>query len=132
MAIDWRTWLYQKVVAFVGDKVGNRVFQSLDEDETPDEKPFIVLRFGTDVPEVVNSSEGVQSLTGVIWVHDNPGSYLLIDAILRELREEMAGAVVEADGISSDWLGDSPDLADDMRKTIVRNATFQLRGRRAA
>jgi len=132
MAVDWRTWIYEQVLALVGDKVGDRVFQTLNEDETPDEKPFIVLRFGGDSPGIVNTSEGAEALTAVVWVHDNPGSYLGIDAILSELREEMTGPVTEPGGIFSRWLGDSPDLADDMRKTIVRNSTYQLMGRRAA
>jgi hypothetical protein len=93
---------------------------------TPEKKPFIVIRFGNVIPQV--GATFFQD--SALWVHDAPGSYVRIESILSILREELEGPVPDAKGIAVQWLGESEDLADDERKTIVKNAAYRLVGRR--
>lgn len=122
---DWRTWLYQKMHATdpITDIVGDRIYTILEE--TPANKPFIVLRFLPVQPLAVVAM--VQDAT--IWFHDE-GGYTRIDQLMKLTRTTLVDQVSEQDAISVDWSGDSSDLADDSRGTLVRNSVYRFAGRR--
>jgi hypothetical protein len=120
--MDWRTWVFNRIQSLAG----GRVFSTLDG--APDERPFIVIRLAQDVPEI-HSSEGGQSTNCLIWVYDEPGSYLGIDTLLKQVRTAIIGPVAQSNGIDAIWLGDSQDLADDEWGVITRNGTYRLVGR---
>ena len=107
--------------------VGNRIYSTVKGDPG---KPFIVIRFDPVFPDVVGGE--FQNMT--IWVHDQSQSYERIDTILPLIRAALEGPVAMAGetGIHVDWSGESGDLSDDARGTILRNATFRLAGRREA
>lgn len=101
--------------------------------DTPDLRPFLNLRWG-------NTVEGLDVIMPrelVVWVHDEPGDYALIDAILVDLRRVLTGIEAtqwtELSGQTGwvsviEWNGDSGDLADDGHNTIVRTASFSIVG----
>jgi hypothetical protein len=127
--MDWHTWLWDLLR---GDPEhtnlvsAEQIHHRGTLQETPTERPFEVLRFENETPELEEAS--FQDVT--IWVHDNPGSYMNIDAILRQIRMTLEGPVTSQEGIMAIWQGDSPDLFDDERGTIVRNTSYRLVGRR--
>jgi hypothetical protein len=96
--------------------------------DTPQTRPFLQLRWGRN--DAGMSRVTVRNL--VIWVHDEPGDYALIDAILLRLRTLIPLLVGESNGtgnlVDVTWAGDSEDLADDGHGTITRNASFILVG----
>lgn len=122
---DWRTWLYEKLftVTPITDIVGDRIYGELSE--TPKDKPFIVFRFNPTQPQAVVGL--FQDVT--IWFHD-VGGYTRIDELMKLTRAALVDQVSEPDAISVEWSGDSGDLADDGRDTLVRNSTFRFAGRR--
>jgi hypothetical protein len=96
--------------------------------DTPQTRPFLQLRWG-------RTDQGigpVNTRTLVIWAHDQPGDYAVIDSILMRLRGLLLGLVGESNGpgwlVDATWIGDSEDLADDGHGTITRNASFTLVG----
>lgn len=122
---DWRTWLYEKLlsVTAITDLVDDRIYSELEE--TPALKPFIVFRFSPTQPQaVVGMFQDV-----VIWFHD-VGGYTRIDQLILATRTALVDQVSQQDAIGIDWSGDSADLADDARQTVVRNSTFRFAGRR--
>ncbi len=96
--------------------------------DTPQERPFIQLRWGGTTPGI----GGVDRRALITWVHDRPGDYTRIDAILRRVRQlydQVAGAEHESGWTSQiDWVNDSDDLSDDGHGTITRNTTHTLIG----
>lgn len=101
--------------------------------DTPIVRPFLNLRWG-------NTVQGLDVLMPrelVVWVHDEPGDYSRIDAILPALRRILTGIEAtrwtEASGQTGwvsviEWNGDSGDLADDGHGTIVRTSAFSIIG----
>lgn len=69
-----------------------------------------------------------------VWVHDDPGSYLRIDNILKEL-ERILKAVVHASAAEGESISQtkfesrSPDLNDDGLRTICKMTSFTLIGK---
>jgi hypothetical protein len=126
---DCRTWIFTKLSALVPvtSVVGSRIFQSLDLEDTPTDKPFIVCRLDPSVPDI----PGAMFQDLVLWIHDEPGSYLRIDTLIQTIRENLDGVQVnDPEGIAVVWQGDSPDMADDLRGTILRTSSYRLAGRR--
>lgn len=122
---DWRTWLYTKMLSTdeIVDIVNDRVYTELDQ--TPSQKPFIVLRLLPTTPQAVVGMTQDAS----IWFHDE-GGYTRIDTLMKLTRAALVDQVSAEDAISVEWTGDSADLADDSRGTLVRNSTFRFAGRR--
>jgi hypothetical protein len=96
--------------------------------DTPQSRPFLQLRWG-------RNDAGIDRVTIrnlVVWVHDKPGDYALIDGILLRLRDLIPSLVGESNGtghlVDVTWAGDSEDLADDGHGTITRNSSFILVG----
>lgn len=102
-----------------------RVYERGAVPDTP-QSPFAVIAFG-------GQQRGPGRNVRVdIWVHDNRGSYLLIDSALKEIRRILTSVVhYELDGerlAQADWMDDSNDLYDDTYRTNTRTAGFQLVG----
>lgn len=100
--------------------------------DTPEERPFLNLKWGSRSPSVVNAAPTVTTL--VIWVHDKPADYLRIDKILSRLRALLTSieGVVMPDGSEVQvitWQGDGPDLQDDGHRTIVKVGNYQVVGK---
>lgn len=121
--MDWRTWVYDRLDedTNIAALVGDRIYSTLDG--SPDERPFIVIRFSGSVPDVGDFQDVA------IWVHDDPGSYVRIDTLLGLIRTKLVGPVAQQDAVAVVWQGDSPDLADDARGTVVRTASFRMAAR---
>lgn len=98
--------------------------------DTPQSRPFLQLRWGRN--EVGLSKTEVGRRTVTIWVHDSPGDYGKIDAIILRLRELLPTLEGQRDSLSfliaAEWSGDSEDLSDDGHRTITRNTSFTLVG----
>lgn len=122
---DFRTWVHQQLTGnlTVTSLVGNRIYGTLEE--TPADKPFMVIRMNTTQPQIVVAA--FQDAT--IWFHD-VGGYTRIDELMALVRSLLVGPISEDEAVSCDWLGDSTDLADDGRGTLVRNSVYRFAGRR--
>ena len=96
--------------------------------DTPPERPFINLRWGTTIP----GQGAVNVCDLVVWVHDRPGDFMRVDTVLMRIRTLLLGlAPAGRDGrwiTCVEWSGDSGDLTDPGHETITRNATFNIVG----
>lgn len=102
--------------------------QSVD---TPKARPFMILRWGVNLPGASSNGTTVRTLT--VHVHDEPADYSIIDNIIKRVKTVLGNAVAmqEAGGgwlTQADWTGDSEDLADDGYGTITRNTSFRVVG----
>jgi len=117
--MNWRKWLYDKVTGLaLAD-----TYMAGTLDQTPATKPFIAIRLELESP---NSPGLFQDAT--IWVHDSPGSYARIDDIISDLKSGIIGQISDAGAIGATWQGNSGDLVDDARGTIVKNVGLRLVG----
>uniref|UniRef100_A0AAU6R763 Tail terminator n=1 Tax=Micrococcus phage Kurnik TaxID=3092208 RepID=A0AAU6R763_9CAUD len=94
---------------------------------SPEVRPFAVAKYGDE--QAFIGSLAQQELQ--LWVYDEPGSYVNINKILVRARElltvEVVDRVVDGQRFSTaKWLGNSPDLYDDIYKCITRYATFTI------
>lgn len=132
----WREWVYQKLIADVGVTAivpVASIYGGGSVTAPPANKPFIVIRQGT---EVRGPYPGISATTVSVWVHDEPGDYLRIGQALKAIRAALVGAGGHTaatpgatGGVACRWAGESDDLADDFLKTIVRNASYSLNGK---
>lgn len=110
-------------------------FTSHDED-TPQARPFIILRWGSTNVGLNDWDTGVGSNLRqlVVWVHDDPGDYVRIDQALDRVRTVLTlvrGTYTGTTGKyigQATWNGDSDDLKDDIVGTITRNSSFTFIG----
>lgn len=130
--IDWRTWIFQKLsnslyIAEMNVVDRPTVHASGSLEGTPQRKPFLIITFGQEQVDRRDADQAsVTSNFATLWVHDDPGDYLRIDSILIACQKELVGQV--PGGIYAQWQGNSGDLADDVRGTIVRNSEYRLIG----
>ena len=98
--------------------------------DTPPERPFVALSWGNEQRGLSwDAKNGPRELT--IWVHDIPGDYERIDAIISRIRTLLTTSlhVVGLDGYTltqADWTGNSGDLQDDGHGTFVRTVGFTV------
>lgn len=125
--MDWRTWAYAKLTANagVGALVQDADVHGSGSLEGSPARPFIMLRFG---PTVRGAYAGTSQTELQVWVHDEPGDYLRIQAILQAVRAALEGVVASAGAHVARWQGESQDLADDGYGTITRWASYNLVG----
>lgn len=125
--VDWRVWLKQRVDALaVSTGVpAARVIAAGSLEENVGTLPMIIIKTGSESP---GPFPGVTTHNAILWVHDEPGSYLRIDAIIKALKALDVQVAVPG-GVACRWIGDSTELADDGFHTITRNTSFQLQGR---
>jgi hypothetical protein len=126
--MNYRAWAVEKLngeAAIVDGSPGGikSVYKG-----TPAERPFIVVRLDPVAPDIPTAEQADVT----IWIHDEPLGYTRIDNLLTLVRASLEGPVTSEGGVYASWQGDSPDLADDSRGTIVRNSAFRIAGRRVA
>lgn len=94
--------------------------------DTPQERPFIQLRWGQTTPGL----DAVDNRVLVVWVHDRPGDYTTIDSIVRRIKEIFRSIeATQHDAgwiLKIEWVTDSDDLTDDGHGTITRTTTHNL------
>lgn len=92
-------------------------------------RPWIVIRTGDESSRLRDDRSSVASqLRASVWVYDEPGSYLRIDAILTHVRRVLLAMPGDASAICCEWAGDGPELGDDELKAILRVGNFTLIG----
>ena len=126
--VNWRKWILDNLVASTDltDLIpADRIYGGGSVASAKSEKPFIVITLSDEVPTVADAVQFV----GSIWIHDEPGDYGLIGDCLKLVRDALPYQVTETGGLVCSWLGNSGDLANDLYKTITRNAQFNLLGR---
>lgn len=98
--------------------------------DTPVARPFLQLRWGRNEEGLRQTP--VTRRTLVVWVHDEPGDYAVIDSIIARVKAVLSALEGQSNGaghvVAVEWRGDSEDLVDDGHKTIVRNTSFELVG----
>lgn len=125
--MNWREWCWQtlaadeQLTALIPDKY---IYGAGAVDVNPEQKPFVVLRFGVTTPQF----QGAVSTGSVTaWAHDEPGDYARIDEVLGHVRRIWGHNHPKNPGhVTIEWSGDSTDLADDGYGTITRNATYRI------
>lgn len=129
--MNWRSWLWNKLTTDTGVVAllpAGSVFAAGSLEGREAVRPFAVIRLGSNAATFQDADEPyVVAQDAVIWIHDEPGSYKRIDAVLEVLRSVIAGQVNEA--IAATWQGDSPELSDPDQGTIVRFSSYRLHGR---
>ena len=131
--MNWRAWLHTRITTDVGILAllpATSIFAAGSMEGREATRPFAVVRLGGNLSELNDADKPYAiSQDAVVWVHDEPGSYKRIDAILELVRAALAGQVTEA--IAAIWQGDSPELSDPEQGTIVRYSSYRLYGRTA-
>lgn len=98
--------------------------------DNPPPRPFAVVAF-TDRPR---SEVGSARPAATIWVHDDRGSYSIIDEIIHYLENVLPTVPPLEDEdhriVDIRWEASSGDLTDDGYNTNVRTVTFSLTGRK--
>lgn len=126
-----RSWVYGRMTgdATLMALLPGGVHSTTKIRETPHEKPFIMYRVIAHRPESRGDDRDLTNNENfLLFVHDVPGDYLKIDAILARLKELFQNAKDEAAGVSrGTWLEDSEDFRDEDMGTIMRYARFQVR-----
>lgn len=97
-------------------------------DGVPDLRPFGVLTWEGPNPGIGRAMQ----MRMTLHVHDNPGDFTRIDEILRYVRDLMESATPRKhQGVTlshAEWIGMSPDLHDEDRRTNLKTVTFLLTG----
>lgn len=105
--------------------------------DTPQIRPMCVLRWQSVTPGIPSFDPSpVNRRVLTVWVHDDNkrGKYDRIDGALKRLRTLLTGIVGVNVGEVGAWLshvnwdGDSDDLRDDDKRSIMRYSTFTLTG----
>lgn len=133
--MDWRTWAFQQLTtdpAILADVPEASIYASSSLTGAPSERPFIVVAFGTETPELHDGDvPSATSKRATIYVHDTPGDYLRIERVLANVRNLFAGSIsnMTGGGIMAMWEGESGDLADELFRTILRYGEYRFVGR---
>lgn len=99
--------------------------------DAPQDFPFAVMRWGTETPELGESASHMFAL----WVYDDGGEYLRINAALKAAKDALApadgtGMRTTSGGVlmGVHYLGRSPDLKDDDYHALARYASWRVVG----
>jgi hypothetical protein len=124
-----RAWLWRRLTEnapLTALIPSTRIYSSGSLFAVPDVKPFLMIRLE---PMLLGPFNGTEWQDSSIWIHDVPGSYVLIDSVLSAVREAMISAgSAEGDNqfMTALHQGDSQDLVDDGFNTITRNGSYRL------
>ena len=98
--------------------------------DAPQVRPFGIIAY-SDTPR---STLGSEQPRLVVWVHDDRGSYVLIDRVLDLVRLALESAIPLEDAdsriVDVEWTGKSAEFTDDQYDTNTRNTQFTLTGRK--
>lgn len=86
-------------------------------------RPFVTYRMHTAFPyrRKIGAREYAQ-----VWANDEPGDYLRIDQILKEVRIAVEGIAPQGEFVGAEWIETGVDLRDDVMGTINRYIRFQF------
>lgn len=132
-----RTWLFDTLTQHspLQAKLGGTLATTMDRVNPrqsklviPANKPFLVYGLGNLTDE--NLAEALdhtaQRQFFQIWIHDNPGSYLVIDSFMPIIRKLLVGKVHAASLVSNVLhLEDSAEFSNETYNTIFRYMRFQ-------
>lgn len=96
---------------------------------TPELKPFLMYRSIAHRPGSRGDDNDVtRDETFLVFVHDVPGDYLQIDAILEQLKTLFQNVKDITAGVAGcTWLEDSEDFRDEDMGTILKYARIRVR-----
>jgi hypothetical protein len=136
-----RSWLYNLIISTtsITDLIPAPAWHSSGDIDPAAEqlaKPFGVIRFLDESSAFTRMSGSPVSQIAQMWVHDVPGSMLLHDAVIKELKDLLTAKdlVPYRDGsglviIDIEWNGVSADLYDDGFNTNTRYGACTITGR---
>lgn len=127
--MNWRQWTYEKLIAdgtFTALIPAASVLGAGSVDMIPDTKPFAVIKMDVRIPAIKEGVAHKQTLR--LWLHDEPGSYVVLDQAVQAARAALSGYVAQSGAVRCEHRDVSPDLADDVLGTIVKYVTFDLVG----
>lgn len=97
--------------------------------DRPDEMPFGVVAFSVESPGLAS----IRRIAVDVYVHDERGSYLLVDSALdnveRVCQEMVHVKTARAEILQVEYSGRSGDLEDDGFRTMTRYSSFQIIGK---
>jgi len=104
------------------------IWQTSALEHTPSLKPYLMYRQTSDVQRMRgDDSEQHRTRGYMIFAHDVPGDYLLIDAIIERLKDLFMDVVDQANQVvKSLWIETSEDVRDDDMGTIMKFARIQV------
>lgn len=126
-----RAWFYDQMAddaGFMALAPGG-VHASTKLQEAPELKPFLMYRAIAHRPRNRGDDADItREETFLLFVHDVPGSYVKIDALLEALRTKYVNRKDTDNGISRCfWVEDSEDFRDEDMGTILRYARITVR-----
>ena len=135
MATDLRAIVFQALRADpeIGAAVSDRIIQrasppsGVDDQEPPLaqlETPYLVYALSDDAPTGPSAMNASRRYI-MVWVHDQPGDYgTFVDPLIHRTKPVMLAVPQQGKLMEIRWLGNSPDLYDDLLKHIVRYSRF--------
>lgn len=125
-----RVWLYQRMLndPTLQGFISSRIFQSTMVTEAPKIKPFVMYRQTSDLG-FFRGDDGHQVKRNgfMVFVHNIPGDYMLIDDIVEVINNLFDNAIDQPNGIiRSDWVETSDDLRDEDMGTIMKFIRLQI------
>jgi len=128
MSLDLRALVYGSLkndsvlTGFWADRIYQR--SSMEYEVPPAQKPFGIYYLDRENLVLQPSALKARALTVQVWVHDEPGDYYQVDQILDRAREVLEAIPQQDTFLEFRLLFKSPDLYDDLLKTIVRYSRF--------
>lgn len=124
-----RTYLFDQLTTPPLSAVPAARVYSFGTREAIPQKPFVMYRL-LDKNITIAGVAFTQVLE--VWAHDEVGSYVRIDSILKEVKGRLEGPVVGETGLNQiRFDGLSGDLFDDGFKSNTKYAQFTLVGKEA-
>ena len=133
-----RAWLYDTLTAstelqayFGGaEEIKDRVMPRRSQGTILVEKPFLIFGLGNSTNEQLEDSTADDAQAErqffQIWVHDEGGSYALIDDIIPKIKRELVGKSHPASRlITVIYLETSQEFSNETYGTIFRYIRFQ-------
>ncbi len=123
-----REWVYDQLTGSTPIEaiVDDRVFGSNSLLTAAVPKPFLFYQMGhwdnEDIAETLPA--GRQFLQ--VFIHDEPASYLQIDALANLVRVALENQNNSSDVMMCRWLETSRDFDDERLQTVFRYVRFQL------
>lgn len=132
-----RAWLYdlltqdndlQTLMGYTAQEMLQQVIPRESAETVNRRKPYLVYGLGNatneDIAEDIDYEAYRQFFQ--IWIHDEGGSYLLIDQIVHRLRKLLVGQTDPGSKVSAvRWLENSQEFSNQTYNTIFRYARFQ-------
>jgi len=117
-----RQWVYSRLAADSALLLihEGRIFSARGLISTPP-FPFLAIDFSTSTDELTDVA---WRQIFRVWVHDEPGSYDLIDQTMQDIRRVLVTGESEVDMLACRFSEESPDLRDDGHNSVTRYVRF--------